>query len=69
MVNSAIMDLDGEFSKQAQAVVAGAIQYDSAIRRLVLESGNVSPDMIDFLFGRPLKVTLKAAGFTMKDDL
>ena len=53
-------------SKQAQDVITGAIQYDSAIRQLVLENGNVAPDMIDFIFGRPLTVTLKSAGYNVQ---
>jgi hypothetical protein len=64
-VNRAIRDLHGAFDKQAREAIAGAIQYDSAIRELVLENGNVAPDMIDFLFGRPLMVVLKSAGYTM----
>ena len=64
-INRAIRDFHGVLSKQAQEVIAGAIQYDSAIRQLVLENGNVTPDMIDFLFGRPLAVTLKSKGVDM----
>ncbi len=64
-VNRAVQDLDGASGKQAQAMIAGAIQYDSAIRELVLENGNVTPDMMDFLFGRPFTVTLKSAGYTI----
>jgi Fe-S-cluster containining protein len=64
-VNRAIRDFHGAFDKQAREAIAGAVQYDSAIRELVLENGNVAPDMIDFLFGRPLMVVLKSAGYTM----
>jgi len=64
-INRAIQDLHGAFGKQAQELIAGAIQYDRAIRELVLENGNIAPDMIDFLFGRPLTATLKSAGFDM----
>ncbi len=66
-INRAIRDLHGAFDKQAREAIAGAIQYDSAIRELVLENGNVAPDMIDFLFGRPLTVTLKSAGYTIQE--
>lgn len=65
-INRAIQDFHGVLSKQAQDVIAGAIQYDSAIRQLVLENGNVAPDMTDFLFGRPLTVTLKSAGYDIQ---
>ena len=46
-------------------MITGALQYDRAIRQLVLENGNVTADMIDFLFGRPLTATLKSAGVDM----
>ena len=62
VINRALQDSDGVFKKQAQELIANAIQYDRAIRQLVLENGNVTPDMIDFLFGRPLTVTLRSAG-------
>ena len=62
VINRALQESDGVLTKQAQELLSGAIQYDRAIRQLVLENGNVTPDMIDFLFGRPLTVTLKAAG-------
>ena len=65
-INRAIQDFHGVLSKQAQDVITGAIQYDSAIRQLVLENGNVAPDMTDFLFGRPLTVTLKSAGYNVQ---
>ena len=61
-INRALQDSDGVFKKQAQEMIAGAIQYDRAIRQLVLENGNATPDMMDFLFGRPLAVTLKSVG-------
>ena len=66
VVNRAIQDLEGVSAKQAQEVIAGAIQYDKAIRQLVLENGNVEPEMIEFLFGRPLTGTLKAAGYSIQ---
>jgi Fe-S-cluster containining protein len=62
-VNHAIQDLDGPHAKQAQELIAGAIHYDNAIRQLVLENGQVEADMMDFLFGRPLTLTLKSAGY------
>jgi Fe-S-cluster containining protein len=64
-LNRSIRDLHGAFSKQAREMITGAVQYDRAIRQLVLENGNVTADMIDFLFGRPLTATLKSAGVDM----
>ena len=67
-INRALKDLHGSIGKQAQVVLTNAIQYDSAVRQLVLENGNVEPEMIDFIFGRPLTVTLKAAGYTIQNN-
>jgi Fe-S-cluster containining protein len=67
-INRALKDLHGSLGKQAQVVLTNAIQYDSAVRQLVLENGNVEPEMIDFIFGRPLTVTLKAAGYTIQNN-
>jgi len=67
-INRALQDLHGTLGKQAQMVLTNAIQYDNAVRQLVLENGNVEPEMIDFIFGRPLTVTLKAAGYTIQHN-
>ena len=61
-INRAIQDLEGTHKQHASEVIVRAIQYDKAVRRLVTEKGYVTADMVDFLFGRPLMVTLKAAG-------
>jgi len=66
-VNRAVQDLHGAFSKKAREVIATAVQYDRAIRQLVLENGNIAPDMIDFLFGRPLTTILKSAGIDVDE--
>lgn len=38
---------------------AELIEYDNTIRELVITKGNIDPDLLDFLFGRPLSITLK----------
>ena len=62
LINSAIQDLDGDAGQQASETIIAAIQYDQAIRQLVIEKVHVTDDMLDFLFGRPLTQTLKTAG-------
>jgi len=42
------------------------IQYDHQIRSLVKEKGQIDPEMIDFLFGRPLIDTVKSLGMTAR---
>ena len=39
---------------------------DSMLGQLVVEKGLVSEDMVDFLFGRPISVTLNARGLEIK---
>lgn len=62
MINTALQNLDGNSASQASEMIVAAVQYDQAIRQLVIESGQVTEDMLDFLLGRPLKQTLKALG-------
>ena len=47
----------------AQKKIAEIIQYDIEIRNLVTEKGGLEPDMLDFLFGRPLTETIENFGF------
>jgi Fe-S-cluster containining protein len=39
--------------------VAELVEYDKTIRELVVKKGNLDSELLDFLFGRPLTVTLK----------
>jgi len=39
--------------------VAELIEYDRIIRELVVKKGELDPELLDFLFGRPLSVTMK----------
>jgi hypothetical protein len=41
------------------------IQYDSELRRLVIERGSFDPAMLDFLFGRPLADTVGQFGIRL----
>jgi Fe-S-cluster containining protein len=38
--------------------VAELIEYDKIIRELVVKKGELDPELLDFLFGRPLSVTM-----------
>ena len=62
LINTAIHSLDGNSRHQASETIIAAVQYDQAIRQLVIEKVQVTEDMLDFLFGRPLRQTLKTAG-------
>ncbi len=52
-------------SKNAiQKEIRQIIRYDTQIRHLVVKKGGVDSKILDFLFGRPLTVTIKSFGFT-----
>ena len=53
-----------DHSKNAiQKEILEIIRYDTQIRHLVVEKGGMDSEILDFLFGRPLKVTIKSFGF------
>ena len=47
-----------------QKEILEIIRYDTQIRHLVVEKGGMDSEILDFLFGRPLTVTIKPFGFT-----
>jgi len=52
-------------SKNAiQKEILEIIRYDTQIRNLVVKKGGMDSEILDFLFGRPLTVTIKSFGFT-----
>lgn len=50
---------------KARQKLAEIIQFDTEIRKLVVSRGGLDMEMLDFLFGRPLKQTLKNFGLKM----
>jgi Fe-S-cluster containining protein len=50
---------------EARQKLAEIIQFDVEIRKLVVSQGGLDMEMLDFLFGRPLKQTLKNFGLKM----
>jgi Fe-S-cluster containining protein len=50
---------------EARRKLAEIIQFDIEIRKLVVSRGGLDREMLDFLFGRPLKQTLKNFGLRM----
>jgi len=47
-----------------QKEILEIIRYDTQIRHLVVEKGGMDSEILDFLFGRPLTITIKPFGFT-----
>ncbi len=62
LINTAIQNLDRNSGHQASETIIAAVQYDQALRQLVIEKVQVTEDMLDFLFGRPLTQSLKTSG-------
>lgn len=52
--------------KSAIEGIIEIIQYDIHMRSLVVKKGGMDPDMLDFLFGRPLVETIKTFGFRVE---
>ncbi len=44
------------------------IRYDAEIRKLVVARGVLDPEILDFLFGRPLTKTLKNYGIKIHQE-
>ena len=52
----------------AMQSIIEAVRYDKEIRNLVIEKGNLDPEMTDFIFGRPLTQTMHMFGIQVKQD-
>lgn len=56
-------------SKNAiQKEIRQIIRYDTEIRHLVVKKGGMDSKILDFLFGRPLMVTIKSFGFAYSSE-
>ena len=56
--------IDPELEKK----VRYKIQYDMEIRSLVERQGNIDPEIIDFLLGRPMTSTLRSLGMNVSSQ-
>jgi Fe-S-cluster containining protein len=54
--------INSDRGDDARQKLAEIIQFDIEIRKLVVSRGGLDVEMLDFLFGRPLKQTLKNFG-------
>ncbi len=50
----------------ARRELAEVISYDAEIRKLVVSKGELDPEMLDFLFGRPLTKTIENYGIKLR---
>ena len=58
--------INSERGGEARQKLAEIIQFDIEIRKLVVSRGGLDMEMLDFLFGRPLKQTLKNFGLKIR---
>jgi Fe-S-cluster containining protein len=65
-IRNLIKDLQSGNSKQARPRLSEIIRYDTEIRELVVSKGGMDPEMLDFLFGRPLVKTLPGYGIQVR---
>jgi Fe-S-cluster containining protein len=63
-----IKDLTGGKHNQARRKLLEIIRFDAEIRKLVVARGGLDPEMLDFLFGRPLTKTLENYGIKIRLD-
>lgn len=68
IIGKLIKTIDDDKHGSAQRKLAEIIQFDMEIRNLVFEKGGLEPDMLDFLFGRPLVKTIENFGFRVQRD-
>ena len=65
-IHRLIEDLTSGNRNQARRNLMEIIQYDAEIRKLVVARGGMDAEMLDFLFGRPLTVTLRNCGLNLR---
>ena len=68
IIKKLIDDFNGSSRERARKKLLEIIQFDAEIRKLVVEQGGMDPEMLDFLFGRPLTKTLPNYGITVRQD-
>lgn len=61
-----IKELDGEKKNEAINGIYDILIYDDSIRELVVKKGKMDPENLNFLFGRPVRVTIKMFGLKVE---
>jgi Fe-S-cluster containining protein len=61
-IQKLVKAINSDGGAEARQRLVEIIQFDIEIRKLVVSRGGLDKDMLDFLFGRPLKQTLKNFG-------
>ena len=63
-----IKDIVGSKNNNARRKLLEIIRYDAEIRKLVVARGGLDPEMLNFLFGRPLTKTLENYGIKIHPE-
>ena len=61
-----VKELDGEKKNEAIDGIYDILSYDDSIRELVVKKGKMDPENLDFLFGRPIVVTIRMFGLKVE---
>lgn len=67
-IHKLVKALEGPQKNKARQQLIEIIQYDIEIRKLVVARAGLDGDMMDFLFGRPLTITLKNYGIRVQQS-
>jgi Fe-S-cluster containining protein len=67
-IQNLIQDLAGSPKNNARRELGEIIKFDIEMRELVVSKGGMDPEMLDFLFGRPLTKTLPNYGIKVRQD-
>lgn len=67
-IQKLIKDLADSPKNSARRELAEIIKYDIEMRELVVSRGGMDPEMLDFLFGRPLTKTLPNYGIKVRQE-
>jgi len=68
IIKKLIDDFNGPFREKTRKKLLEIIRFDAEIRKLVVEKGGMDPEMLDFLFGRPLTKTLPNYGIRIRQN-
>jgi Fe-S-cluster containining protein len=58
--------VDGGNKDAALEEILAMIQFDTQVRELAVQKGGLDPDIVNFLFGRPIKETVIMCGFKLE---
>ena len=65
-IKNFVETLNGDKKCNALEDILGMIKYDFHLRALVAEKGNTDPEIMEFLFGRPLMDTIRMFGLKVE---